>query len=112
MAAPPTPKRHFPMVGLLGLVVIAAAAGPVVYYQFIAPPNTSCGLHPAHRLIFMTAMIKERGGYNIVNAATLNQSSLPSFSNVTGPDLSGVSFHDYKTADNSTIYSNIGDNVT
>lgn len=107
------PKKHFPTVGLAGLLVIGLAAGSIVYYQYVAPPNTSCGLHPVHRLIFMTALIKERGGYNIFNAAILlNQTSNPLFSTTSGANLTDVNYRNYKTNDNTTIFGNIGDTIT
>ena len=106
------PKRHIPVVGVLGLLVVAAAGGSIAYYQYVHPPQTACGTHPVHRLIFMTAIIHERGSFNIFNAAILNQSSLPTFSNTTGANLTRVHFIDYKAADNSTLSANIDDTVT
>ncbi len=106
------PKKHFPTVGLIGLVVLAATGGSIVYYQFILSPSAACGVVPIHRLIFMTAKIHERGSYNIFNAAILNQARLPHFSNVTGANLAGVSYANYKTVDNSTIQASQGDTVT
>ncbi len=106
------PKKHLPAVGLLGLLVIGAAAGSIIYFQYVAPPPTRCGLNPVHRLIFMTAIIKERGGFTVFNAAILNQSTAPFFSNTTGANLAGVTYRNYKTSDNSTISGNVGDTVT
>lgn len=107
------PKRHLPVVGLLGLVVIAAAGGTVYYYQFLTPHQPSCGV-PSHRLVFMTAKIQEVGGYNIYNMAFLNQSGLPGFNATDGPKLTGVTLKDYKpsSTDNKTINVNVGDEVT
>jgi plastocyanin len=107
------PKRHLPVVGLLGLVVIAAAGGTVYYYQFLTPHQSSCGA-PSHRLIFMTAEIQEVGGFKVYNTAFLNQTSLPGFNATKGPGLSGVSFKDYKPSSNNnkTINVNVGDEVT
>jgi plastocyanin len=107
------PKRHLPVVGLLGLVVIAAAGGTVYYYQFLTPHQSSCGA-PSHRLVFMTAKIQEVGGFNVYNMAFLNQTSLPGFNSTNGPGLAGVSFKDYKpsSSDNKTINLNVGDEVT
>lgn len=99
-------------MGLLGLVLIAAGAGSIVYYQYVVPPQTNCGLNPVHRLIFMTALIKERGGFNIFDAATLGQTNLPSFSTTGGANLTGVSYQNYKTTDNATISGNVGDTIT
>ena len=106
------PKRHLPVVGLLGLVVIAAAGGTVYYYQFLTPHQSSCGV-PSHRLIFMTAEIQEVGGFKVYNTAFLNQTTLPAF-NASGPVLGGVNFKDYKPSsnDNKTINVNVGDEVT
>ncbi len=106
------PKKHFPTVGLIGLVVLAATGGSIVYYQFILSPSGACGVAPVHRLIFMTAIIHERGGFNIFNAAILNQASLPSFTSVAGANLTGVTYANYKTTDNSTIQASQGDTVT
>ncbi len=106
------PKKHFPAVGLLGLVVIAAAAGSIIYVQYVAPPPTKCGLNPVHRLIFMNAIIRELGGFKIYNAAILNQSTRPFFSNTTGPNLAGAKYQNYRTADNTTIAGNVGDTIT
>lgn len=107
------PKRHLPVVGLLGLVVIAAAGGTVYYYQFQTPHQSTCGA-PSHRLVFMTAKIQEVGGYNVYNMAFLNQTSLPGFNTTYGPGLAGVNLKDYKPSsnDNKTINVNVGDEVT
>ncbi len=107
------PKRHFPAVGLLGLVFVAAAGGGIYYYQFVLPHPTSCGV-PVHRLIFLTAVIQEIGGFTVKNAAYLNQSALPTFNSTFGPDLSGVQFKDYRLADtkNKTINAKAGDTIT
>src|SRR2546428_250002 len=35
------PKKHFPIVGLLGLMVVAAAGGGGYYYQFVLSHATS-----------------------------------------------------------------------
>ena len=106
-------KRHLPVVGLLGLVVIAAAGGTVYYYQFLTPHQSSCGA-PSHRLVFMTAEIQEVGGFKVYNTAFLNQTSLPGFNATYGPSLAGVSLNDYKPSsnDNKTINVNVGDEVT
>ena len=93
-------------------MIIAAAGGAIVYYQYVAPPSTRCGVNPVHRLIFMTAIIKEIRGFNIYNAAILNQTSSPSFSTTSGANLTGVSYRNYKTDDNATIFGNLGDTIT
>src|SRR3989475_10533423 len=88
------PKRHLPVVGLLGLVVIAAAGGTVYYYQFLTPHQPSCGV-PSHRLVFMTAEIQEEWVFKVYNTAFLNQSSLPGFNATNCPMLAGVTIKDY-----------------
>lgn len=105
-------KRHLPIVGLLGLVVIAAAGGSVYYYQFLHPPNTSCGA-PSHRLVFMTAIIQELGGFQITNGAYLNQTTDPAFNKTAGPSLVGVRHQNYTApSDHKTINANVGDTIT
>ena len=106
------PRRHLPVVGLLGLVLIAAAGGTVYYYQFLHPPNTSCGV-PSHRLFFMTAIVNELGGFQIANGAFLNQTDAPKFNSTAGPTLKGVTYHNYSApADKKTISAIVGDTVT
>jgi len=105
------PKRHLPVVGLIGLIVIAAAGGTVYYYQFLTPHEVS-HIVPAHRLIFMTAIVFEEGGFSITNTAYLNQTSLPAFSASNGYNLTGVNYHNYKSSDNKTVYVNTGDTLT
>src|SRR5262249_23302211 len=61
---------------------------------------------------FMDAIIHERGGFSITNAAILSQQALPGFSNSTGPNLANVTYTNYRTADNSTILGNPGDVIT
>ena len=104
-------KRHLPVVGLLGLIVIAAAGGTVYYYQFLSPHSHAV---PAHRLVFMTAVIQELGGFHVNNTAFLNQTTLPAFDKANGYNLTGVSFHDYlpSYSDNKTINANAGDTIT
>jgi plastocyanin len=104
------PKRHLPIVGLLGLVVIAAAGGSIYYYAYLHPPCTPCGV-PSHRLFFMTATIFEAGGFQIVNGAYLNQTDAPSFNATSGPSLLGVKHQNY-TASGTTINAIVGDTVT
>lgn len=105
------PRKHFPAVGVLSLVLVGAAAGAVYYYQFVVPHNRSCV--PAHRLIFLDAIIQELGGFTIKNAAYLNQTDLPSYSNQTGPILNNtVAYANYRTSSNKTIEANLGDTIT
>ena len=106
------PKKHFPTVGLVALVLVAATGGSIFYYQFVLSPSAACGVAPVHRIIFMKAIIHELGGFSITNAAILKQPGLPKFSNSTGPNLGNVTYSDYKTSDNSTIQGNEGDIVT
>lgn len=104
------PKRHLPIVGLLGLVVMAAAGGGVYYYAYLHPPSTSCGVL-SHRLFFMTATIFEAGGFQIINGAYLNQTDAPVFSSTAGPSLVGVKHQNY-TATGITLNAIVGDVVT
>src|SRR5690349_12079769 len=102
------PKRHLPVVGLLGLIVIAATGGTIYYYQFLTPHQSSHG-PPSHRLVFMTAIVYEEGGFKFYDTAYLNQTSLPSFNASNGgPSLIGVKYQNYKpsSTDNQTINAN------
>ena len=105
------PKKHLPVVGLLGLVIIAAAGGTVYFYQFASPHTHAIG---AHRLVFMTAIIQELGGFHVNNTAFLNQAAMPAFDQSKGYDLTGVNFTDYVPthSDNKTINANAGDTIT
>jgi heme/copper-type cytochrome/quinol oxidase subunit 2 len=107
------PRKHLPVVGLLGLVIIAAAGGTVYYYQFASPHTHGI---PAHRLVFMTAVIQELGGFHVNNTAFLNQTTLPAFDTSKGYNLTSplVKFQDYIPAysDNKTINANAGDTIT
>ncbi len=106
-------RKHIPVVGLLSLVLIGVAAGSVYYYQFVAPPTKACGTNPVLRMIFMTAIIQERGGFKITNTALLNQTVRPQFDPTLGANLTGVQYQNYQGAsDNKTIEANIGDTVT
>jgi len=107
------PKKHFPIIGLIGLVLVGAAAGSIYYYQFVIPQNAVvCGA-PAHRIIVLNAVIHELGGFQIKDAAYLNQTALPSFTNQTGPMLNNtVRYTNYTVANNNTIEVNPGDNIT
>jgi FtsP/CotA-like multicopper oxidase with cupredoxin domain len=104
------PKKHLPVVGLLGLVVIAAAGGGIYYYAYLHPPSTTCGT-PSHRLVFMTAVIFELGGFQITNGAYLNQTTAPTFNATAGPSLVGVKHQNY-TAGGQTINAIVGDTIT
>ncbi len=106
------PKRHLPVVGLIGLIVIGATGGTIYYYQFLTPHGVSRA-PPAHRLIFMTAIVFEEGGFSITNTAYLNQTSLPAFNSTLGPSLAPpVKYQNYKVSDNKTVYVNTGDTLT
>jgi hypothetical protein len=70
------PKKHFPIVGLLGLLAVAAAGGGVYYYQFVLS-HATVTYPPSHRLVFMTAIVQEEGGFHIFNTAFLNRRELP-----------------------------------
>jgi plastocyanin len=105
-------KRHFPIVGLIGLVVVAAAGGGIYYYQFITS-HATVTYTPSHRLVMMTAVVEEEGGFHINNTAFLNQTALPSFDATNGYNLTGVNYQKYLGAsDNKTIYAHIGDKIT
>ncbi len=107
------PKRHLPVVGIIGLVIVAASGGGIYYYQFVLPHNITA-VPAAHRMIWMTAVIHEEGGFHVTNTRFLNQTTLPTFSNSTGPNLALVKVQDYKQAssDNRTINANVGDMIT
>jgi FtsP/CotA-like multicopper oxidase with cupredoxin domain len=106
------PKKHLPVVGLLGLVVIAAAGGGIYYYAYVSPPSTSCGT-TSHRLFFMSAVIFELGGFQITNGAYLNQTTAPTFNATTGPSLAGVKHENFTApSDHKTINAIVGDTIT
>jgi plastocyanin len=109
------PKRHFPVVGIVGLIVIAAAGGGIYYYQFIIPHVTST-YTPVHRLVFMTAEIVEgstnKHGFTVYGASYLNQSSLPGFNESDGPALNGVKYTNYTVSSSTEIDARVGDTIT
>jgi len=106
------PKKHFPIVGLLGLVVVAAAGGGVYYYQFVLS-HATVTYTPANRLVFMTAIVQEEGGFHITNTAFLNQTNLPAFNATTGANMTGVKSQKYQgESDNKTIDAHVGDTIT
>ncbi len=107
------PKRHIPIVGIIGLIVMAASGSGIYYYQFVLPHNTIVAA-ASHRLVFMSAVVQEEGGYHITNTAFLNQTSLPAFNDANGANLTGVKFRDYKqtSSDNKTINASVGDVIT
>ena len=110
------PKRHLPIVGLLGLVVVLAAGGGVYYYQFVIS-HVAPSYVASHRMIFMNATIEDTSpnghGFEITNTAFLNQSTVPNFNASYGPSLAGVKYSDYKgESDNSTIDAHPGDMIT
>ncbi len=107
------PKRHLPVVGIIGLVLVAASGGGVYYYQFVLPHNPTV-VPAAHRMIWMSAVVQEEGGFHVTNTRFLNQTSLPTFSDSLGANLTGVKSQNYKQAssDNKTINANAGDTVT
>ncbi len=101
-----------PVVGLLGLVVIAAAGGGIYYYAYVSPLTTSCGV-ASHRLFFMTAVILELGGFQITNGAYLNQTTAPTFNATAGPSLVGVKHQNFTApSDRKTINAIVGDTIT
>lgn len=109
------PKKHLPLVGILGLVVIAAAGGGVYYYQFIVP-HASNNYTPVHRLVFMTAIIVEGSsnghGFSVYGASYLNQSTLPNFNESNGPVLVGVQHTNYTFSSSTEIDARVGDTIT
>ncbi len=109
------PKKHLPVVGILGLIVIAAAGGGIYYYQYIIPHLRSTYV-PVHRLVFMTAVIVEGSsnghGFSVTGAAYLNQSTLPTFNESYGPVLAGVKYTNYTVSSSTEIDVGVGDNVT
>jgi plastocyanin len=106
-------KKHFPVAGLLGLVVVAAAGGGVYYYQFVLS-HATVTFAPSHRLVFMTAIIQEEGGFHITNTAFLNQTNLPAFNATAGAgNMTGVKYQKYQgRSDNKTIDAHVGDTIT
>jgi plastocyanin len=105
------PKRHLPIVGILGLVLIAAAGGGIYYYQFLQPH--AAPVPPSHRLVFMTAIVEEEGGYHVTSTAFLNQTTLPAFNSTKGANMTGVQHQNYVgAADNKTIDAHTGDTIT
>jgi plastocyanin len=110
------PKKHLPIVGLLGLVFVAAAGGGIYYYQFVVS-HAAPTLSGVHRLVFMNATIVEASpnnkGFWITETAFLNQSTVPSVDPIKGLNLTGVAHTDYKgNSDNSTVNANAGDTIT
>jgi plastocyanin len=106
-------RKHLPVVGILGLVVIAAAGGGIYYYQFVLP-HAHVVVAPVHRLVFMTAIVEEEGGFHVTNTAILNQTSrMPAFTQGGGPNMTGVTYQKYLgNSDNKTIDANTGDTIT
>jgi plastocyanin len=110
------PKKHLPIVGLLGLVVLAAAGGGVYYYQFVLS-HASVTYAVSHRLVFMTAVVQEEGGFHISNTAFLNQTNLPEFNASAGVNFAGfkagLNYTKYQgESDNKTIDAHVGDQIT
>jgi plastocyanin len=110
------PKKHFPIVGLLGLVVVAAAGGGVYYYQFVLS-HATVTYAASHRLVFMTAIVQEEGGFHITNTAFLNQTNLPEFNASAGVNFAGfkagLNYSTYRgESDNKTIDAHVGDTIT
>ncbi len=108
-------KRHFPVVGLVTLVVIAAVTGSLYYYQFYTPHATGCTTS-VHRVFFMTAIIQEQGGFNITRAAIYNETSaaLPTATNSTTDSLNftAVRLTNVTVSNPRTIQANVGDTIT
>ena len=73
------PKKHLPIVGILGLIAVAAAGGGVYYYQFILS-HAPATFTPSHRLVIINATVVENTavapnghGFEIKKTAFLNQ---------------------------------------
>jgi len=110
------PKRHLPIVGLLGLVVVASAGGGIYYYQFVISHVVPTYV-TSHRMVFVNATIvdvsQNNHGFEIFNLAYLNQSDLPGFNATYGPNLAGVKYSNYMGEnDNRTIAAHPGDTIT
>jgi len=109
------PRRHIPLVGILGILVIIAAGGGIYYYQFVIPHETSTYV-PVHRLVFMTAAIVEGSsnghGFAVYGVSYLNQSTVPGFNESYGPNLTGVKYTNYTFSSSTEIDARVGDKIT
>lgn len=111
----PAPKKHIPAVGIIGLVLIAAALGSVYYTQYLVSHSTACLVVPEHRLYVMEAIIHERGGFHALGIYKLNATNSPSppFDNVTGPKIASPNATQLAPLqDPSEILGNVGDIIT
>ena len=111
----PSPKKHMPAVGIIGLVLIAAALGSVYYTQFVVSHSTACLVAPEHRLYVMQAIIHERGGFQVQAVYKLNSTAapLPPFSNVTGPKITSRNATQLAPLpDPSLVFGSVGDTIT
>jgi len=111
-------KKHFPVVGLLSLVLVGVAVGSVYYYQFVVPHARTCAL-PVHRIIFMKALVQEApfNGFSIVGEGIWNLTSLPpAAANYTSQDprlnFTGIRFTNTTVTNLKTIQTNVGDTIT
>lgn len=80
------------------------------YYQFVQQHNPSCGVG-VHRVFFVTAIIQERGGFNITREAIINGTA-PTPSGPAPPSLAGLQAQNVTVTDRKTISANVGDTVT
>src|SRR5438445_3248495 len=80
----PSPKKHMPAVGIIGLVLIAAALGSVYYTQFVVSHSTACLVVPVTLLYIMHAIIHDRRGFKVQVVYKLNSRAdpLPPFINL------------------------------
>lgn len=111
----PGPKKHIPAVGIIGLVLIAAALGSVYYTQFLVSHSTACLVVPEHRLYVMQAIVHERGGFQVQGVYKLNSTAapLPPFSNVTGPKITSQNATQLAPLpDPSLVFGSVGDTIT
>lgn len=109
------PKKHLPAVGIIGLVLIAAALGSVYYAQFVVSHSAACLVVPEHRLYVMSAIIHEVGGFQVKAIYKLNGTNTPSpaFNNVTGPNIQSPNATQLAPlADSSEVFGNVGDIIT
>lgn len=108
-------KRHIPVVGIIGIIVIAASGGGIYYYQFVLTHAMNTYV-PVHRLVFMTSQIVEGSanghGFTVYGESYLNQSTLPNFNSTAGPTLAGVKLTNYTVSSSTIVDARVGDTIT
>jgi heme/copper-type cytochrome/quinol oxidase subunit 2 len=60
----------------------------------------------------MTAIIQERGGFNIVQEVILLNGTIPSVNGTSPPSLHGLQYQNVTVTNPKTILVNVGDTVT